>query len=67
MISYQEKDLLGGWSIGVLKGVVTVGHIRRLGQDGGYVYYPGPNNQLNWSLHADDIDSLKEKIEGTIR
>jgi hypothetical protein len=65
MISYLEKDLLGGWSIGVLKSGITIGHIRRHGQNSGFLYYPGPDNHLNWSLHADDIDGLKGKIEDT--
>ena len=65
MIEYKEKDLLGGWSIAVLLQGVTIGHIRKHGQDGSFVYYKGPHNQLNWSLQDHDLAALKRKIEAS--
>ena len=67
MIEYKEKDLLGGWSIAVLAKGVTVGHIRKHGQDGSFVYYKGPQNQTNWSLQEQNLISLKRKIEASLK
>lgn len=58
MIECKEKDLLSGWSIAVLIGGVTIGHVRKHGQDGSFVYYEGPHNQLNWSLQDQDLAAL---------
>jgi len=52
IISYHEKDLLGGWVIEVRKGLVHVGNIRRHPFNGEFQYYPGSNNQ------GDSISSL---------
>lgn len=67
MIEYKEKDLLGGWSIAVLAKGVTIGHIRKHGQDGSFVYFRGRHNQLNWSLQDQDLVSLKRKIEASLK
>lgn len=67
MVEYKEKDLLGGWSIAVVRQGVTLGHIRKHGQDGSFVYYDGPHNQLNWSFQDHDLESLKRKIEASAR
>ncbi len=67
MISYKEQDLLGGWSIAVFVSGVPVGHIRRHGQDGSFVYFPGISNQLNGSLQDKDLSNLKAKIEQTLK
>lgn len=67
MIEYKEKDLLGGWSIAVLIRGATIGNIRKHGDDGSFVYYNGPNNQLNWSIQDQDLAKLKHKIEASIR
>lgn len=60
--TYKEKDLLGGWQIEVRKGRAHIGNIRR-SPSGGFQYFSGPNNQLNWSLKDDSLDDLKKKIE----
>ena len=65
MIEYKEKDLLGGWSIDVLLKGITIGHIRKHGQDGSFVYYKGPHNVLNWSFQDNDLAALKRKIEAS--
>lgn len=67
MIEYREQDLLGGWSIAVMIGRATLGHIRRHGQGDGFVYYKGAQNQLNWSLQAESVEALKKEIERSLR
>ena len=67
MVEYLEKDLLGSWSIAVLVKGVILGHIRRHGNDGSFVYYKGQHNQLNWSIQDPDISALQRKIEATLR
>lgn len=66
MITYKEHDAIGGWFIAVMRGHIEVGKIRRHGHSGGYVYFSGKNNQMNWSLHAENIDGLKRKIERSL-
>jgi len=65
MIEYKERDLLGGWSMAVVVNGATLGHIRKDGQDGSFVYYKGPHNQMNWSLYDADLEVLKTKIEAS--
>ena len=65
VITYREQDLLGGWSIEVLVDGVLVGHIQKHGQDGSYVYFKGPSNQMNWSLQDAILQGLKDRIQGT--
>lgn len=60
--TYKEKDLLGGWKIEVRKGRVHIGNIRR-SPSGGFQYFSGPNNQLNWSFEDSSLDNLKKRIE----
>lgn len=67
MIEYKEKDLLGGWSIEVIANGVTLGHIRKHGQDGSFLYYKGAKNQLNWSYQDHDLAALKIKIESNLK
>jgi hypothetical protein len=67
MVEYKEKDLLGGQSIAVLVKGVTLGRIRKHGQDGSFVYYKGPQNQMNWSLQDRDLGALKAKFEATLK
>jgi len=62
-ITYQEKDLLGGWSIEVRKGIVPIGNIRKNPSNGNFQYFSGPNNQLNYSFEEVDLDILKQRIE----
>ncbi len=67
MVEYKKEDLLGGWSIKVIAEGSVLGHIRKHGQDGGFVYFRGPDNQLNGSLQDQDLGALKVKIEATLR
>lgn len=60
---YKEKDLLGGWSIEVRKGIVPIGNIRKNPSNGNFQYFSGPSNQLNWSFEEADLDILKQRIE----
>ena len=62
-INYQVKDLLGGWSIEVRKGIVPIGNIRKNPLNSNFQYFLGPNNQLNQAFEEVDLDILKQKIE----
>ena len=66
MVEFKEKDLLGGWSIAVIKNGATLGHIRKHGYGDSFVYYKGPDNQLNWSLQDSQLEGLKTKILASI-
>jgi hypothetical protein len=65
-VTFKEQDLLGGWSIAVLVGGVLVGHIRKHGQDGSYVYFTGPDNKMNWSLQDTNLQTLKDRVQETL-
>ena len=67
MFEYKEQDLLGGWSISVLLRGAAIGHIRKQGEDGSFVYYKGPQNQLNWSIQDRDLSALKSKVEASLK
>lgn len=67
MVEFKEKDLLGGWSIAVMQNGITLGHIRKHGYDGSFVYYKWPDNQLNWSLQDQQLDGLKAKIVTSLK
>jgi hypothetical protein len=64
-ISYQEKDLLGGWVIEVRQGLVHIGNIRKIQMSGELQYYLGSNNQLNPTFKGFNLDALKQSIEAS--
>ncbi|MDD4894665.1 MAG: hypothetical protein PHW54_05055 [Candidatus Omnitrophica bacterium] len=61
--SYKEKDLLGGWKIEVINGIVHIGNIRKNPNSGAFQYYHGPNNILNYAYEEMNLDTLKQRIE----
>jgi hypothetical protein len=61
-LTYEEKDLLGGWQIEVRKGRAHIGNIRR-SPSGSFQYFSGPQNQLNPSFEEYDLEDLKKRIE----
>jgi hypothetical protein len=65
MVTFSEKDLLGGWKIAVILNGSTIGNIRMHGQ-GGYAYFRGPNNVLTWSIQDGDLEALKEKVAASL-
>jgi len=67
VVEFVEKDVLGGWSIVVTLNGLTIGHIRKIGGDGGYGYFKGPNNVLTWALQDKDLEALKDKVDTLVR
>lgn len=61
-LTFTEKNLLGGWSIEVRKGLAHIGNIRRGGWDG-FQFFEGPHNQLTPSITNNNLDALKKEIE----
>jgi len=67
MVTYKEKDLLGGYSIEVLVGNVPVGSIRRHGASPNFSYFEGAANQLTPSLSDLPLDVLKRQLEQRLK
>jgi hypothetical protein len=63
MIKYIEMNLLGGWRVSVQSSGRTIGHIRRHGDGISFLYFKGPNNQLNWSIQCASLADIKQEIE----
>ncbi len=67
MVTFEERDLLGGWSLAVQRSGVTLGHIRKHADNSGYAYFSGPDNRLSPTMEEGDLALLKKRVELSLR